>query len=61
MQRRLLGESQIQQLNADYLHYRSDWEKQFLRKFGERTLNHVEAETLTRHAMETLSSFFARD
>ena len=37
----------IEKTVASYLRYLNDLEKQFLRKFGERTLNHAEAETLT--------------
>lgn len=47
----------IEKTVAAYLRYRNDLEKQFLRKIGERTLNHAEAETLTRHALETISPF----
>ncbi|HZL14190.1 MAG TPA: hypothetical protein VFC85_08610, partial [Verrucomicrobiae bacterium] len=51
----------IEKTVTSYLRYLEDLEKQFLRKFGERTLNHAEAETLTRRALETLSSFSTRD
>jgi len=49
----------IEKTVAAYEHYRGEQEAQFLRKFGERTLNHTEAETLTQRAMETLSTFAA--
>jgi hypothetical protein len=49
----------LEKTTAAYLRYLADLEKQFLRKFGERTLNHAEAETLTRRALETLSPFSA--
>jgi len=49
----------IEKAVTSYLRYLDDLEKQFLRKFGERTLNHAEAETLTRRALETLSPFSA--
>jgi len=48
----------VEKTVASYLRYLDGLEKQFLRKFGERTLNHAEAETLTRRALETLSPFF---
>ena len=51
----------VEKTVASYLRYLDDLEKQFLRKFGERTLNHAEAETLTRRALETLSPFFTSD
>jgi len=47
----------IEKTVASYLRYLDDLEKQFLRKFAERTLNHAEAETLTRRALEMLSPF----
>ena len=49
----------IEKTVAAYDRYRSEVEAQFLRKFGERTLNHTEAETLTQRAMERLSTFAA--
>ena len=51
----------IEKTVASYLRYLDDLEKQFLRKFAERTLSHAEAETLTRRALETLSPFSTRD
>ena len=42
---------------VSYQRYLADLEKQFLRKFAERTLNHTEAETLTRQAMQSASLF----
>ena len=49
----------IEKTVTSYLRYLNDLEKQFLREFGERTLNHAEAETLTRRVLETLSPFSA--
>jgi hypothetical protein len=40
----------IEKTVVSYLRYLDDLEKRFLRKFCERTLNHAEAETLTRRA-----------
>jgi hypothetical protein len=40
-----------------YQRYLANLEKQFLHKFAERTLDHAEAEALTRRAMQTLSPF----
>jgi type I restriction enzyme M protein len=51
----------IEKTVASYLRYLDDLEKQFLRKFAERTLNHAEAETLTRRALETISPFSTDD
>lgn len=51
----------VEKAVTSYLCYLEDLERQFLRKFGERTLNHAEAETLTRRALETLSPFFTSD
>ena len=51
----------VEKTVAFYLRYLDDLEKQFLKKFGECTLNHTEAETLTRRALETLSPFSTHD
>ena len=51
----------VEKTVASYLRYLDDLEKQFLRKFAERTLNHAEAETLTRRAFETVSPFSTHD
>jgi hypothetical protein len=47
----------VEKTVASYMRYRVELERQFLRTFGERTLNHAEAETLTHRAMETLSNY----
>jgi hypothetical protein len=51
----------VEKTVASYLRYLEDIEKRFLRKFGERTLNHAEAEALTRQSLEILSPFSIRD
>jgi type I restriction-modification system DNA methylase subunit len=51
----------IEKTVASYVRYLANLEKQFLRKIGERTLNHAEAETMTRRALETLSPFSTSD
>jgi len=51
----------IEKTVSSYGRYCGELENQFLRKFGERTLNHAEAATLTHRAMEKLSTFASDD